>query len=82
MSRRSEILDAVVEVSWPNLAALPRDIMEWTPPASDWRFFCRKSQAASGAFDYIWNAVEADAPTLVAMPISDGFYIPNKHNAT
>jgi len=39
MSRRSEILDAVVEVSWPNLAALPRDIMEWTPPASDWRFF-------------------------------------------
>ena len=66
-----------VETAWPYLKALPTDLTKWKPPAKIGTLFYRASRKFVGAFDEIWDAVEADQPVLIGMTFSTAFFVPN-----
>ena len=65
------------ETEWPYMAKLPTDLKEWKPPTEIETLFHRKSISKGVAFDAVWDAVEADTPTLVGMTLSDAFFMPD-----
>lgn len=67
-----------VETDWPYLPALPADLKKWKPPAKLKTMFHRKSKPNGTAFDKVWDAVEADSPTVVGMMLSAAFGVPTK----
>lgn len=67
-----------VETTWPYLNSLPADLMQWKPPAKVGTLFYRTSKRNGGAFDEIWDAVEADQAILIAMTISPAFFMPDR----
>lgn len=67
-----------VEAGWPYLPALPADLMEWKPPTKVGTLFFRTSKQDGNAFGQVWDAVEADNPTLIAMTFSATFLMPDK----
>lgn len=66
-----------VETDWPYLANLPSDLTQWKPPAKIGTLFRRKSSRSGTAFNHVWDAVEADTPTVVGMALSIAFYTPD-----
>ncbi len=66
-----------VEADWPYLDNLPTDLATWKPPAKPGMLFRRKSSISGVAFDEVWNAVEADTPTVVGMSLSLAFSLPD-----
>jgi C1A family cysteine protease len=66
------------EADWPYLTDLPTDLATWKPPAKIGTLFHRKSSVNGMAFDEVWNAVEADTPTVVGMTLSLAFSFPDK----
>ena len=66
-----------IETAWPYLPTLPADLANWKPPAKVATLFFRTSKKNGSAFDEVWDAVEADALTLVAMTFSAAFLTPD-----
>lgn len=67
-----------IETDWPYLAALPKDLNTWKPPAKVGTLFRRKSQPNGVAFNEIWDSIEADTPALVGMTLTGTFFGPDK----
>jgi hypothetical protein len=65
-----------VEAAWPYLKALPADLARWKPPDQVGTLFYRASRRNGFSFDEVWNAVEGDQTTLVAMTLSPAFFMP------
>ena len=66
-----------VESDWPYLKALPADLAQWVPPATVGTIYRRRSRRNGGAFDKVWDAVEADQPVLVVKSVSMAFTQPD-----
>jgi len=66
-----------VETAWPYLNSLPADLTQWKPPAKVGTLFYRNSKRSGDAFDQVWEAVEADQPTLIALTVSPAFFVPD-----
>jgi hypothetical protein len=66
-----------VEAAWPYLPALPGNLTQWKPPAKVGTLFSRSSKRNGTAFAEVWDAVEADNPTLIAMTFSAAFLMPD-----
>ncbi len=67
-----------VETAWPYLLALPADLKQWKPPTKVGTRFFRTSKRNGNAFGQVWDAVEADNPTLIAMTFSAAFLMPDR----
>ena len=67
-----------VETGWPYLSNLPSDLTKWKPPVKVGALFRRTSNVNGTAFDWVWDAVEGDRPTLIGMTLSDAFLKPGK----
>lgn len=67
-----------LEAGWPYLAALPADEAQWMPPAGIGILYRRSSTRHTPAFNRIWDAVEANQPSVVVMTVSTAFYRPSK----
>jgi hypothetical protein len=65
------------EAAWPYLPVLPGNLTQWKPPAKVGPLFFRTSKRNGAAFDEVWDAVEADNPTLIAMTFSAAFLRPD-----
>jgi len=65
------------ETDWQYLAALPADKTKWKPPAGIGRLYRRSSRRDTPAFNRVWDAVEADQPSVVVMTVSAAFYRPS-----
>ncbi len=66
-----------VETAWPYLNTLPADLTKWKPLDKVGTLFYRTSKRNGNAFDEVWDAVEADQPTLIAMTVSLAFFMPD-----
>jgi hypothetical protein len=71
--------DQPAESGWPYLSQFPADLKQWKPPSEVGKLFRRVSEPNGKAFDEIWNTVEGDQPVLMAMTISDAFYMPGSN---
>lgn len=67
-----------IETAWPYLPALPADLTRWKPPAKVGTLFFRTSKKNGDAFDEVWDAVEANNTTLIAMTFSAAFFMPDR----
>jgi hypothetical protein len=65
-----------IETDWPYLPALPADLKKWKPPSKIKNLFHRKSKPNGTTFVDIWDALEADNPTVVGMTLSAAFFTP------
>ena len=65
------------ETAWPYRPALPADVTKWKPPADVGMLYRRSSNRGTPAFNRIWDAVEANQPTVVVMTVSTAFYVPS-----
>lgn len=66
-----------VEADWPYLPQLPSDVNRWKPPPGIGSVYRRPSERRQLGFREIWNAIEADRPTLIVMSFSAAFYAPD-----
>ncbi len=66
-----------LETAWPYHTVLPADETELTPPAEVGILYRRSSRRDSPAFNRVWDAVEANQPSVVVMTVSTAFYVPN-----
>lgn len=81
---RAAILAAVehdgqpAETGWPYLASTPADVASWLPPADVGDVFRRDGETQGASFDDAWSLVIAGRPAIVAMKLSDEFYLPHE----
>ena len=66
-----------LETAWPYQTALPTDETKWKPPADVRRLYRRSSKQGTPAFNRVWDAVEANQPSVVVMTVSTAFYVPS-----
>lgn len=67
-----------LEMAWPYLTAQPTDVTTWKPPADVGTLYRRSSTWGTPAFNRVWNAVEVNQPSVIAMTISTAFYLPGR----
>lgn len=65
-----------LEKAWPYQAALPADETRWRPPVDVGALYRRSSRRETTAFNQVWDAVEANHPSVVVMTLSTAFYVP------
>ena len=66
-----------LETAWPYQETLPADETVWKPPADVGILYRRSSDFGVPAFNRVWDAVEANQPSVVVMTLSAAFYIPS-----
>ena len=66
-----------LETAWPYQTALPADETKWKPPADIGTLYRRSSKRATPAFNRVWDAVEANQPSVIVMTVSTVFYVPS-----
>jgi hypothetical protein len=66
-----------LETGWPYLTALPADLKLWRPPLNVGTIHRRQSEMRGHAFAQVWDAVEADRPTVIGMTLSTAFFLPD-----
>ena len=66
-----------LETAWPYQTALPADETKWKPPADIGTLYRRSSKRGTPAFNRVWDAVEANQPSVVVMTVSTAFYVPS-----
>ena len=67
-----------LEVNWPYLASLPRDLTAYTPPKKV-VVFRRNGERRPAAMDEIIACLDAGSCTFMLMMLSDAFYAPDAH---
>ena len=66
-----------LETAWPYQTALPADETKWKPPADIGTLYRRSSKWGTPAFNRVWDAVEANQPSVIVMTVSTAFYVPS-----
>ena len=66
-----------LETGWPYRTGLPADETKWKPPADVGILYRRSSRRGTPAFNRVWDAVEANQPSVVVMTVSMAFYVPS-----
>ena len=66
-----------LETAWPYQTALPADETKWKPPVDIGVLYRRSSRRETPAFNRVWDAVEANHPSVVVMTVSTAFYVPS-----
>ena len=66
-----------LETVWPFRTGLPADETKWEPPADVGILYRRSSRRGTPAFNRVWDAVEANQPSVVVMTVSTAFYVPS-----
>ncbi len=66
-----------LETTWPYQTTLPAEETKWKPPADIGILYRRSSRRDTPAFSRVWDAVEANQPSVVVMTISTAFYLPS-----
>jgi hypothetical protein len=66
-----------LETKWPYLKSLPKDLDKWKPPTDVGTLYRRGTSTSASAFTDVWNAVEANTLVVMALTISNAFYLPD-----
>ena len=65
------------EFEWNYLPSVPDDLAEWEPPAKAKPVYRRSSEQGSASIDSIYKRLDAGAPVIMTMCLSDAFYLPD-----
>lgn len=76
ISEALELEGQPIETDWPYLAALPKDLSAWKPPAN-LVVHKRKMKHSTTDVTYIISKLDQDCPSLLILRLSVAFYQPD-----